>query len=94
MSKRPKKKIYEGNEGIELGCYDEGFDHGYDNRYIIEGEVIGFNQAVDDMEAWLPKEEELVKLLTDNIAIYDDLQMDDGAVKRVVSIIAKRLGVK
>ena len=36
----PEKREYLGHEGIELGSYDEGFDHGFD-----KGKVEGWNDC-------------------------------------------------
>lgn len=60
-----EKKVYCGNEGIELGSYDEGFDHG-----IEKGEFLGFNEAIDLCTAhWVGKmrgiEEALKKCFSD-----------------------------
>ena len=66
MNKKPKKKDVHTTEGLEKNW---GILDTPENR-----ENIGYNKAVKDFDKWLPKEEEIIKILVETWGLGDRLK--------------------
>jgi hypothetical protein len=86
--KKPEKKqeIEYDSDNASWGNADDSYSHGSD-----VGEVYGFNQAIDEMEAYYkPIVEELVEALKDlSDSIDDGTTLSGQRLENVDKIIAK-----